>query len=53
MEFCPECGCQLLHTDNSAICTYCGHFSCECSECIQNERSPYGGKDISYQLSEV
>ncbi|MBN1156547.1 hypothetical protein JXA85_02960 [Candidatus Woesearchaeota archaeon] len=33
MEFCPECGGQLLHSEGCIICPCCGYSACECSLC--------------------
>lgn len=34
MEFCSECGSQMIHTDNGALCPCCGYADCDCADCV-------------------
>ena len=33
MEWCPDCGSQLLHLEGCTLCPCCGYSACECNEC--------------------
>ena len=33
MEFCPECGSQLVQTDDYDLCPCCGYYACGCLAC--------------------
>src|SRR3989338_1850190 len=33
MEFCPDCGAQLIHADGCVMCACCGWSKCDCSVC--------------------
>ena len=33
MEFCPECGSQLIPTSDYKLCPYCGYSTCCCTNC--------------------
>lgn len=37
MEFCPECGSQLISAKGCIMCTCCGWSECECSSCNGKE----------------
>jgi uncharacterized Zn finger protein (UPF0148 family) len=28
VEFCPECGCQLIHQEGCSLCPCCGYSEC-------------------------
>ena len=33
MEFCPECGSQLIYLENSLLCPCCSYSICCCEDC--------------------
>ena len=37
MEFCPECGYQVVYVDGNAVCPACGFSGCGCSCCSGKE----------------
>ncbi len=37
MEFCPDCGAQLIHAEGCVMCSCCGWSRCECSACSGKE----------------
>jgi DNA-directed RNA polymerase subunit M/transcription elongation factor TFIIS len=34
MEFCPECGGQMIRQSGCIYCSSCGYSICLCSECL-------------------
>jgi len=34
MQFCPDCGGQLIHAEGCAMCPCCGWNACQCVLCI-------------------
>ena len=57
MEFCPECGSQLIRTEGCMLCPCCGWSACNCAACnglgkgdedVQSEdRAETGEKTVS------
>ena len=37
MEFCPDCGAQVVHAEGCAMCPCCGYSLCECYFCNGKE----------------
>ena len=37
MEFCPDCGAQLIHAEGCVMCACCGWSRCECAFCNGKE----------------
>lgn len=37
MEFCPDCGAQIIHAEGCVMCACCGWSLCECSACNGKE----------------
>jgi len=37
MEFCPDCGAQLISAESCVMCSCCGWSRCECSVCNGKE----------------
>lgn len=33
MTFCPECGSQMIYSENSLLCPYCSCSVCCCPDC--------------------
>ena len=33
MEFCHDCGSQMIHTEGCALCPCCGYSACGCEFC--------------------
>ena len=44
MEFCPECGAQLIHVEACVICPCCGYSACNCAAC--NGLEEKGAEDV-------
>lgn len=38
MEFCPECGSQLIYAEGSMFCPCCGYSACCCAGCNGSEK---------------
>lgn len=43
MQFCPDCGCQLIHQEGCALCPYCGYSACGGCEVITRLRTEEKG----------
>jgi len=39
MEFCPDCGAQIIHAEGCVVCACCGWSMCECSACNGNQEN--------------
>ena len=37
MDFCPDCGSQLLHLEGCLFCPCCGYSACSCEVCNGEE----------------
>ena len=38
MEFCPDCGAQIIRAEGCIMCANCGWSMCECSACNGKEK---------------
>lgn len=45
MEFCPECGAQILHMEGCDLCACCGYSSCNCGICNGKEEADVQSED--------
>ncbi len=37
MEFCPDCGAQIIHAEGCEMCACCGWSKCSCNVCTGKE----------------
>ena len=45
-KFCPDCGCQLLHTEGCLLCPHCGWSECGYYEERSDELENKTGKSF-------
>lgn len=47
MEFCPDCGFQLLHVEGCSMCPACGYSACNCGICNGKENLNVQSEDTA------